>query len=97
MWRSYSETEKRPGYRAKKSVHPNVRPYLLCRQEVDVQQLPLAIHERQESDSDIIVRVEVGARTTIVVAVVLHSHQGREVSPCVTQGYGALPAETLLP
>lgn len=77
------------------AVHHN--PYLLCRQEVDVQQFPLTVHERQESDSDVVVSVEVGARTAIVVAVVLHGHQGREVSACVAQGNGALPAEALLP
>lgn len=62
-----------------------------------MQQLPLAVHEWQESDSDVVVSVEVGARTAIVVAVVLHGHQGRKVAPCVAQGDGTLPAETLLP
>ncbi len=74
-----------------------ISPYLLCRQEVNVQQLPLAVHQWQESDRDVVVSIEVGARTTIVVAVVLHGHQGREVAPRVAQGDGALPAETLLP
>lgn len=74
-----------------------IGPHLLCRQEVNVQQLPLAVHQRQESDRDVIVSVKVGARTSIVVAVVLHGHQGREVSPRVAEGDGAFPAETLLP
>lgn len=69
----------------------------MCRQEVNMQQLPFAVHQWQESDCDIVVSIEVGARTAIVVAVVLHSHQGREVTPCVAQGNGALPAEALLP
>lgn len=64
---------------------------------MDVQQLSLAVNQRQESDSDIIVGVQVGARTSIIVAIVLHGNQGRKVSTRVTQGYGALPAETLLP
>lgn len=62
-----------------------------------MQQLPLAVHQWQESDRDIIVSIEVGARTAIVVAVVLHGHQGREVAPRVAQCDGAFPAETLLP
>lgn len=62
-----------------------------------MQQLPFAVHQWQESDCDIVVSIEVGTRTAIVVAVVLHSHQGREVTPCVAQGNGALPAEALLP
>lgn len=62
-----------------------------------MQQLPLAVHQRQESDRDVVVSIEVGARTAIVVAVVLHGHQGREVAPRVAQGDRALPAETLLP
>lgn len=64
---------------------------------MDVQQLPLAIHERQESDGDVVVGVQVGARAPVVVAVVLHGHQGREVASRVAQGDGALPAEALLP
>lgn len=71
--------------------------YLLCRQEVDVQQLPLTVHKGQKSDSDIIIGIEIGACTAIVVAVVLHGHQGRKVAPRVAQGDRALPAETLLP
>lgn len=62
-----------------------------------MQQLPLAVHQRQERNRHIVVSIEVGARTAIVVAVVLHGHQGREVAPRVAQGDGALPAETLLP
>ncbi|TNN73828.1 hypothetical protein EYF80_015845 [Liparis tanakae] len=71
--------------------------HLLRGQEVDVQQLPLAVHQRQESDGDVVVGVEVGAGAAVVVAVVLHGHQGREVAPRVAQGDGALPAEALLP
>lgn len=71
--------------------------YLLCRQEVDVQQLPLTIHEWQESDGDVVVSVQVGASAPVVIAVVLHGHQGGEVAPCVAQGDGALPTEALLP
>lgn len=75
----------------------NIGPYLLCRQKVDVQQLPLAINEWQESDSDVVICIKVGAGTAIVVTVVLHGHQGREVASRVAQGDGALPAEALLP
>lgn len=71
--------------------------YLLCRQEVNVQQLPLTVHQWQESDGDVVVRIQVGASTSIVVAIVLHGHQGREVAPSVAQGDGTLPAETLFP
>lgn len=62
-----------------------------------MQQLPLAVDQGQERDCDIVICVEVGARTTIVVSIVLHGHQSGKVSPCVAQGDGALPAETLLP
>lgn len=75
----------------------NTSAHLLCRQEVNVQELPLAVHQWQKGDRDVIVRIEVGACTAIVVTIVLHGHQSREVSPCVAQGDGALPAEALLP
>ena len=62
-----------------------------------VQQFSLAVHQRQEGYGDVIVSVEVGACAEIVVAVILHGDQGREVSACVTQGDGTLPTEALLP
>lgn len=71
--------------------------HFLRREEVDVQQLPLTVHQRQECDSYIVVCVEVGARASIVKAVVLHGDQSREVAARVSQSDGALPAETLLP
>lgn len=74
------------------------RTYFLRREEVDVQQLAVAVDERQEGDGDVVVRVEVGARAAIVaVAVVLHGHQGREVAARVAERDGALPAEALFP
>lgn len=40
-----------------------------------MKQLPLAVDQRQERDSHVIVCVEVGACAAIVEAVVLHGHQ----------------------
>ncbi len=64
---------------------------------MNVQQLSFAVNQRQESDRDIVVCVQVGARASIIVAIVLHGNQGRKVSTRITQGDRALPAETLLP
>lgn len=64
---------------------------------MNVKQFPLAVDQWQERDGHVIVCVEVGACAAIVKAVVLHGHQSGEVTPCVAQSDGALPAETLLP
>lgn len=50
--------------------------YLLCRQEVNVQQFPLTVDQWQQSDRDVIISIEVCTSTTIVIAVVFHGHQG---------------------
>ncbi len=71
--------------------------YLLCWQEVDLQQLPLTVHQRQEGHGDVVVSVEVGACAAIIVAVAFHANQSREVTPRVTESDGTLPAEALFP
>lgn len=50
-------------------------PYFLRREEVNVKQFPLAVHQRQERHRHVVVCVEVGARAAIVKAVILHGHQ----------------------
>ncbi|KAG9346079.1 hypothetical protein JZ751_007897 [Albula glossodonta] len=82
-----------PGALLQCHQHPAVR-------HAAVQPLPqqlLLLLLWQEGDGDIIIRVEVGARASIVVAVVLHGHQCGEMAPGVTKSDGAFPAEALFP
>lgn len=50
-------------------------PYFLCREEMDVEQLPFAVDQWQERNRYIIVCVEIGACAAIVKAIILHGHQ----------------------
>ena len=62
-----------------------------------MQQLSLAVDQWEEGHRDVVVRVEIGARAAIVIAVGLHGDQRREVTPRVTKGDRAFPAKALFP
>lgn len=62
-----------------------------------VEQLPLAVNQRQKRDGDIVIGVQVSTSTSAAIAIILHGNQSREVAPCIAQSNRTFPTKTLFP